>query len=135
MCGIAGIVSLDGTPVPREALQRMGAALAHRGPDAEGFLEDAQAAPAVGLVHRRLSIIDLSHVADQPLANEDGTVHALLNGEVYNFPERRQALEGRHTFRSQGDTEVIVHGYEDEGDAVIAGLDGMFAIALWDAAR
>jgi asparagine synthase (glutamine-hydrolysing) len=135
MCGLAGIVSFDGTPVPREALERMGAALAHRGPDAQGFLEDAAGAPAVGLVHRRLSIIDLSHVADQPLANEDGTVHALLNGEVYNFPERRAALASRHTFRSQGDTEVIVHGYEDEGEAVVAGLDGMFAIALWDARR
>ena len=136
MCGIAGIVSFDGAPVAREVLQRMGAALAHRGPDAEGFLTDeAVDGPSVGLVHRRLSIIDLSHVADQPLANEDGTVQALLNGEVYNFPERRASLAARHTFRSQGDTEVIVHGYEDEGDAVVAGLDGMFAIALWDARR
>jgi asparagine synthase (glutamine-hydrolysing) len=136
MCGLAGIVHFDGQPVGREVLQRMGAALAHRGPDAEGFLnDDAVDGPSVGLVHRRLSIIDLSHVADQPLANEDGSVQALLNGEVYNFPERRAVLAGRHTFRSQGDTEVIVHGYEDEGDAVIAGLDGMFAIALWDARR
>ena len=97
MCGLAGIVSFDGTPVPREALERMGAALAHRGPDAQGYLEDAAGAPAVGLVHRRLSIIDLSHVADQPLANEDGTVHALLNGEVYNFPELPRRARARAT--------------------------------------
>jgi asparagine synthase (glutamine-hydrolysing) len=113
----------------------MGAALCHRGPDAEGILRSPGPAPAVGLVHRRLSIIDLSHVADQPLGNEDDTVHALLNGEVYNFKDLRAGLEGRHRFKSHGDTEVIVHGYEDRGDAIVAALDGMFALALWDARR
>src|SRR5262245_46766439 len=135
MCGIAGIVHFDGAPVERARLERMGAALAHRGPDAQGLLLDADAAPAVGLVHRRLSIIDLSEAANQPLGGEDGRVQAMLNGEIYNFAELRAALEPRHRFRSRGDTEVIVHGYEDEGDAVVPRLDGMFALALWDGSR
>ena len=135
MCGIAGIVSFAGRPIEEGRLRRMAAALAHRGPDAEGVWIDAQSAPSVGLAHRRLSIIDLSHVADQPIGNEDGTVLAMLNGEIYNFAELRRAQEGRHAFRSHGDTETIVHGYEDEGDAIVARLDGMFALALWDARR
>ena len=132
MCGIAGIVELDGGPIARERLEAMGASLAHRGPDAQGVFVDAQAAPSVGLVHRRLSIIDLDRRADQPLANEDGTVQVLLNGEIYNFPELRAALEARHRFRTTGDTEVIVHGYEERGDAIVSALDGMFALAIWD---
>jgi asparagine synthase (glutamine-hydrolysing) len=135
MCGIGGVVGLDGTPPPREVLAAMGAALCHRGPDAEGIHVDGDGRPAVGLLHRRLSIIDLSRVADQPIGNEDGSVLAMLNGEVYNFRELRSGLEGRHRFRSHGDTEVIVHGYEDRGDSIVAALDGMFAIALWDAGR
>ena len=111
-------------------------ALAHRGPDAEGFSIDARAAPSVGLAHRRLSIIDLSHEADQPIGNEDGTVLAMLNGEIYNFAELRAGAGGRATASaSHGDTETIVHGYEDAGDAIVAALDGMFALALWDARR
>jgi asparagine synthase (glutamine-hydrolysing) len=113
----------------------MGASLAHRGPDAQGIYEDAAAAPRVGLVHRRLSIIDLSSAAHQPMANEDGSIQVLLNGEIYNFAELRRTLEGRHTFRSNSDTEVIAHGYEERGDDVIAGLDGMFTVALWDAGK
>jgi asparagine synthase (glutamine-hydrolysing) len=135
MCGIAGILHFDGRPVERGALERMGAALAHRGPDAEGLFLDEAGAPAVGLVHRRLSIIDLSEEAHQPLAGEDGRVRAMLNGEIYNFAALRAELEGRHRFRSRGDTEVLVHGYEDEGDAIVARLDGMFALALWDGHR
>jgi asparagine synthase (glutamine-hydrolysing) len=133
MCGIAGVVSFAGSPIDEARLRRMAGALAHRGPDAEGVWVDARAAPSVGLAHRRLSIIDLSHVADQPIGNEDDTVLAMLNGEIYNFAELRQAQEARHRFRSHGDTETIVHGYEDEGDAIVARLDGMFALALWDA--
>ncbi|MBI1737077.1 MAG: asparagine synthase (glutamine-hydrolyzing) [Candidatus Rokubacteria bacterium] len=116
-------------------LERMGDALRHRGPDAVGFEVDATAAPAVGLVHRRLAVLDLSPAANQPLRNEDGSVVAMLNGEIYNFRELRRELEGRHVFRSHGDTEVIVHGYEDRGDAIVGALDGMFALALWDRAR
>jgi asparagine synthase (glutamine-hydrolysing) len=135
MCGLAGVLALDGTPVGRETLARMADALRHRGPDADGFFEDAAAAPALGFAHRRLSIIDLSHAADCPVANEDGTVQVLLNGEIYNYQELRASLAGRHTFRSEGDTEAIAHLYEEKGEDAIAALDGMFAVALWDARR
>jgi len=135
MCGIAGQALLRAEAPLREQLERMAAALAHRGPDATGIHVDANGAPSVALVHRRLSIIDLSEAADQPLANEDGSVVVALNGEIYNFQELRHDLAARHTFRSQGDTEVIAHLYEERGDDAIAALDGMFAIALWDARR
>jgi asparagine synthase (glutamine-hydrolysing) len=113
----------------------MGESLRHRGPDGEGFHVDGDGNPAVGLVHRRLSIIDLSPRAAQPLPNEDGSVHVLLNGEIYNFLELRRQLEGRHRFRSRGDTEVVAHLYEERGEAAFPSLDGMFALAVWDAAR
>ena len=103
-------------------LQRMGAALCHRGPDAEGIHEDHAGRPAVGLVHRRLSIIDLSAAANQPLAGEDGRVLVMLNGEIYNFQELRASLATGHTFRTHGDTEVIAHGYEDRGDEIAADI-------------
>ena len=135
MCGIAGILSFAGAPIDEARLRRMAAAIAHRGPDAEGVWLDARAAPSVGLAQRRLSIIDLSHEADQPLANEDGSVVAVLNGEIYNFAELRREQESRHRFRSHGDTETIVHGYADQGDRIVESLDGMFALALWDARR
>src|SRR5512139_3977358 len=101
MCGLAGILTLDadGRPEPT-TLARMGAALAHRGPDASGAFADADGIPAAALIHRRLSIIDLSEAAHQPLANEDGTVHVALNGEIYTFQELRRELESRHVFRS-----------------------------------
>jgi asparagine synthase (glutamine-hydrolysing) len=135
VCGLAGILTLDGAPPDAPTLARMGAALRHRGPDAQGVYIDGSAAPGVGLVHRRLSIIDLSHRADQPIAGEDGRVRVMLNGEIYNFPELKAPLESRHAFRSQGDTEVIAHLYEERGEEAIALLDGMFALALWDADR
>jgi asparagine synthase (glutamine-hydrolysing) len=135
MCGIAGIVSFDGRPPGAAELAAMGDALRHRGPDTAGYHVDAAAAPAAGLVHRRLSIIDLSTAADQPLGNEDGSVQVMLNGEIYNFRELRPGLAARHTFRSQGDTEVIAHLYEERGEEAIAALDGMFALAIWDAQR
>ena len=133
MCGIAGILTFDGAPVEQATLAAMGDCLRHRGPDAAGYHTDASAAPGIGLVHRRLSIIDLSTAADQPLPNEDGSVLVLLNGEVYNFRELRSGLASRHSFRSHGDTEVIAHLYEDRGEEVVAALDGMFALAIWDA--
>ena len=133
MCGLAGVVHLDGSPVESAVLQRMGAALCHRGPDAEGIHEDHAGRPAVGLVHRRLSIIDLSAAANQPLGGEDDRVLVMLNGEIYNFQELRASLEKGHTFRTHGDTEVVAHGYEEWQDEVVPMLDGMFALAVWDA--
>ena len=133
MCGLAGILTFDGAPVEQSTLAAMGDRLRHRGPDAAGYHADATAAPGIGLVHRRLSIIDLSKAADQPLANEDGTILVLLNGEIYNFRELRADLEGRHPFRSHGDTEVVAHLYEERGDDAVAALDGMFALVIWDA--
>jgi asparagine synthase (glutamine-hydrolysing) len=135
MCGLAGVLHFDGSPVEEDVLHRMGAALRHRGPDAEGIREDHAGAPAVGLVHRRLSIIDLSAAANQPLGGEDGHVQVMLNGEIYNFQELRARLEKSHTFRTHGDTEVIAHGYEDLAEAIVPALDGMFAVAIWDSRR
>jgi asparagine synthase (glutamine-hydrolysing) len=112
-------------------LAALGASIAHRGPDAEGFWDE----PGVGLVHRRLSIIDLSG-GGQPLANEDGTVWVAFNGEIYNFHELRDGLVARgHRFRTHSDTEVLVHLYEELGDALVERLRGMFAFALWDRKR
>jgi asparagine synthase (glutamine-hydrolysing) len=135
MCGIAGILTFGGSPVDPSVLGRMGTALRHRGPDAEGTYLDGAAPPAVGFIHRRLSIIDLSRAADQPLGNEDGTVQLMVNGEIYNFQELRRRLASGHTFRSQGDVETVVHLYEELGDEAVAALDGMFALALWDSRR
>src|SRR6266496_1975231 len=135
MCGLAGILTFDGAPVAREVLSGMGATLCHRGPDAEGLHEDHAGGPAVGLVHRRLSIIDLSTAANQPLGSEDGAVQVMLNGEIYNFQELRADLQARHAFRTHGDTEVIAHGYEDRGEEIVPALDGMIALAIWDARR
>lgn len=135
MCGIAGLLHLDGPPPEQRVLIEMASTLAHRGPDAQGVYVDDRHPIAVGLAHRRLSIIDLSHDADQPLANEDGSIRVVLNGEIYNFQELARELRSCHAFRSRSDTEVIVHGYEEWGDEVISRLDGMFAIAIWDARR
>jgi asparagine synthase (glutamine-hydrolysing) len=130
MCGICGVIGGDpGLEQPRVA--RMAAALAHRGPDADGFYHDEFAV----LGHRRLSIIDLA-TGDQPLTNEDGSLWIVFNGEIYNFPELRSELEARgHRFRTRTDTEVILHLYEDEGAACVHRLRGMFAFAIWDRRR
>jgi asparagine synthase (glutamine-hydrolysing) len=132
MCGIAGVFYADPSrPVEAAILRAMGASLAHRGPDAEGFWTDS----GLGLVHRRLSIIDLSG-GDQPIGNEDGSVQVILNGEIYNYQHLREDLVRKgHRFRTQSDTEVIVHLYEDEGEHFVARLRGMFAIALWDRSK
>jgi asparagine synthase (glutamine-hydrolysing) len=132
MCGIAGLIDPAGAPIPQAVLSSMLRALAPRGPDGEGTWY----APGVGLGHRRLAVIDLSPAADQPLGNEDGSVQVVFNGEIYNFVELRAELEARsHRFRSRTDSEVLVHGYEEWGDAVVERIDGMFAFALWDARR
>jgi asparagine synthase (glutamine-hydrolysing) len=129
MCGIAGKVNFDRTrPVDPERLRAMTSAIAHRGPDADGF----HFAEGVGLGHRRLSIIDLA-TGDQPLANEDHTVWVVFNGEIYNFAEVRLELErAGHRFRTHSDTEVIVHAYEEWGELSVERFRGMFAYALWD---
>ena len=130
MCGICGVLARDGAVAP-ETLGAMAGALAHRGPDGEGLHLD----PPIGLGHRRLSIIDLSEAASEPMTNEDGSLWLVFNGEIYNFRELRKKLEGRHRFRSQGDGETILHLYEDKGEDAVRELDGMFAFALWDAKR
>ncbi len=132
MCGIAGLVNLDGSPADATVVGRMTAAIAHRGPDGEGIHVDGE----VGLGNRRLAIIDLSEAGAQPMANEDGRVVVTYNGEIYNFRELRAELErAGHVFRSHADTEVLVHGYEEWGDAIVERLNGMFAFALLDRMR
>ncbi len=127
MCGICGYLGFDDPAL----LQKMTEALAHRGPDDAGTFASA----GVGLGHRRLSIIDLSAAARQPMANEDGTVWVTFNGEIYNFGDLRPELEAAgHRFQSRTDTEVLVHGYEAWGaEGLLDRLRGMFALALWDA--
>jgi len=130
MCGICGIASGDGPP-DRDRLDAMSAKLVHRGPDSDGSFVDER----VGIAARRLSIIDLAG-SDQPLANEDETVHVVQNGEIYNYRELRRELErAGHSFRSEGDTEVLAHLYEEHGTGFAERLRGMFAVAIWDAPR
>ncbi|MCG3188175.1 MAG: Asparagine synthetase [glutamine-hydrolyzing] 1 [Burkholderiaceae bacterium] len=132
MCGISGIFDTRfRRPVPRSALQRMNESLVHRGPD-EGSLHIE---PGVGFGHRRLSIIDVA-TGQQPLFNEDGSVAIVFNGEVYNFQELVPELESAgHIFHTKSDTEVIVHAWEQWGEACVGRLRGMFAFAIWDRNR
>ena len=143
MCGITGAIWTEPRhAVDRATLQRMTDRLRHRGPDAEGFHTSALVvrpglapAPGVALGHRRLSIIDLAG-SQQPMSNEDGSIWLVFNGEIYNYVDLRRRLQGSgHTFRSRGDTETILHLYEDEGTDFLKHLDGMFALALWDGRR
>lgn len=132
MCGIAGLIFADsGRPVDREVPRMMSDAIAHRGPDGEGFFVDS----GVGLAHRRLAIIDVAGGA-QPIGNEDGSIQVVLNGEIYNFQALRRSLEAEgHRFRTSSDTEVLVHLYEKHGEGLVDHLRGMFAFALWDRRR
>lgn len=130
VCGISGLVSLDGdlSPEVSAAISPMTDQLYHRGPDGGGCFH----APWVAVGHRRLAIIDRAG-GDQPMPNEDRTVWIVFNGEVYNHRELRHELQARgHTFRTQSDTEAIVHAYEEYGDACVDRLDGMFAFAIAD---
>jgi len=131
VCGICGIASTNGSAVT-DRVAAMSATLVHRGPDSFGEFSDRD----VALAARRLSIIDLE-TGDQPIANEDGTLHVVQNGEIYNYRELRRELErtGGHRFRTQGDTEVLLHLYEEHDDRFAERLRGMFAIAIWDARR
>ncbi len=130
MCGICGILAqTEAGPAQEAAVRAMAQALAHRGPDHEGI---ASHGPVV-LGHRRLSIIDLSASGNQPMANEDGTILAVVNGEIYNFRELRQRLEAAgHRFRSHSDSEILVHLYEERGEGLLEDVRGMFAFAIWD---
>jgi asparagine synthase (glutamine-hydrolysing) len=128
MCGICGIASSRDAIDP-ERLRAMTGTLVHRGPDSEGAHVDGP----VGIAARRLAIIDLTG-GDQPIANEDGNVVVVQNGEVYNYRELMHELErAGHRFRTRCDTEVLVHGYEQWGAKLWERLRGMFAVAVWDA--
>ena len=129
MCGIAGQFNFQRhEPVERETIVRMARSIAHRGPDDEGFF----IAGPVGLGFRRLSIIDLAG-GHQPMSNSEGTVWIIFNGEIYNYKELRAELQSKgHEFRTNSDTEVIIHGYEEWGTDVFNHLNGMFGLAIWD---
>ena len=134
MCGIAGLILRQPVQEGAAILRAMARAIAHRGPDGEGFLETStqDGARFVGLGHRRLAIIDLS-TGRQPIANEDGNIHVVFNGEIYNYSALRSDLIARgHRFTTASDTEVIVHAYEEFGEACVERFRGMFAFAIWD---
>jgi asparagine synthase (glutamine-hydrolysing) len=129
MCGIVGYLNFEGLEPDRSPLRAMCAKIEHRGPDGYGEFFDTHAA----LGHRRLSIIDLQG-GSQPLANEDGSIQVAFNGEIYNYRElRRHLVSCGHTFKTQSDTEVLVHLYEEVGERLPEYLNGMFAFAIWDA--
>jgi asparagine synthase (glutamine-hydrolysing) len=128
MCGIVGVLSLDARPVHPEELHDMSMSIAHRGPDEDGFYLGM----GVGIGMRRLSIIDLKS-GRQPIANEDGSIRVVFNGEIYNYRQLREALEQKgHRFSTTTDTETIVHLYEEYADRCVEHMRGMFAFALWD---
>lgn len=127
MCGIAGKLSYSERPEAETASQ-MAEEMTHRGPDAGNVYADGQ----IALGHRRLSILDLTEAGSQPMANEDGSIHIVFNGEIYNYRELREGLD-HHTFRSETDTEVLLHLYEERGIDCLSALRGMFAFAIWDA--
>ena len=130
MCGIAGVIDWSGAEPHRGALEAAARAMAHRGPDGDGFHVEGP----VGLAHRRLSIIDLGG-GGQPMFNEDRSIAIVFNGEIYNYRELAAELAPRHTFRTSSDTEVLLRLYEDRGEAMLAPLRGMFAFAIWDAKK
>lgn len=132
MCGIAGVFDYSGAEVSASLVRTMCGTIAHRGPDDENVHGERYA----GLGQRRLAIIDLDPRSAAPMANEDGTVWVTFNGEIYNFQSLRAGLiERGHSFRSEGDTEVLVHLYEEYGDEFVHKLRGMFALAIWDKKR
>jgi len=146
MCGIAGFDYANDVRTPASLAGQLIDALKHRGPDDDGVqrfartdtgvVSTARIHAPIGMVHTRLSIIDLSAAGAEPMRNEDGQVWLTYNGEIYNFRALRRELEALgHVFRSQADAEVILHGYESWGDAVVTRLRGMFAFALFDCAR
>src|SRR5438477_821581 len=127
MCGIAGaLASNERAAPPAGAVERFAAAMVHRGPDGFGFWQRGP----VALGHTRLAIIDLSESGRQPMTNEDGSLHLVVNGEIYNYVDLRADLQARgHSFKSHSDSEVILHLYEEYGDDCLQQLEGMFALA------
>src|SRR5690606_4302945 len=132
MCGICGVVQVkDKRPVNHQVVERMTRCMSHRGPDEEGLYHRQNAA----LGARRLSIIDVSG-GQQPIANEDETLWIVFNGEIYNYQQLRIFLQKRgHFLRTEGDTEVILHLYEEFGPDCVQHLNGIFAFAIWDEVR
>lgn len=129
MCGIAGILNLNRKPVNNDVLKKMTSVIAHRGPDGEDFWHDKE----IGLGHRRLAIIDLTSLGNQPMKNDNGNLIIIHNGEVYNFPELKKELESLgYKFRSRTDTEVILKSYEQWGAECVKKFNGMFAFVIWD---
>src|SRR6201996_5153592 len=136
MCGISGVLAFKNSnfQVTAEYLVRMRETMVHRGPDGAGMWISPDR--RVGMAHRRLSIIDLSDAAAQPMSHEDGSLQGVFNGEIYNHAEIRRELEGRRPRRwktDHSDTEVILHAFAEWGIACLQKFRGMFAIALWDA--
>ena len=133
MCGIAGVVARGGTPLAREAqyhVERMVARLRHRGPDSSGFWVAPTGRCVVG--HTRLAVIDLE-TGGQPILNETGSIATVVDGVIYNYESLRSRLKDRgHVFRSAGDSEVVVHAYEEWGVDLVEHLRGQFAFAVWD---
>src|SRR5437773_5820168 len=129
MCGITGQYNFERhEPVERETIVRIAHSIAHRGPDDEGFF----IAGPVGLGFRRLSIIDLAG-GHQPMSDVEETVWIIFNGEIYNYKELRAELQSKgHQFRTNSDTEVIIHGYKEWSTDVFNHLNGMFGLAIWD---
>src|SRR4051794_28828776 len=131
MCGIAGYATSNPAVDHSRLLREMTGALRHRGPDDDGFLY----APGIGLGMRRLSIIDLNG-GRQPMTNENGDIHVVFNGAIYNYLELRSDLEQRgHRLTTVSDTETLVHLYEEHGTEMLRFLRGMFAFAIWDARK
>ena len=134
MCGIVGLLApltVQSPELPADVVRRMAGTLRHRGPDSDGFVDY----PGVSIGMTRLSIIDLE-TGDPPIANEDGSVWVVFNGEIYNYAERRaHLLAAGHEFRTQTDTEVIIHEYEEHGLGCVDQFRGMFSFAIWDARK
>ena len=129
MCGITGVINLNGMPVSRAAIRTMTDSIAHRGPDGEGHYLDRN----VALGHRRLAIIDLSPAGSQPMTTEDNSLVIVYNGEVYNFLDLRPQLQAKgYRFHSNTDTEVVLYAYQEWGPECVHHLNGMFAFAIWD---
>ncbi len=134
MCGIAGIIHINGKPLPglQPSLSVMNQLIQHRGPDDEGTWQHQDS--SIGFAHRRLSIIDLSPLARQPMTGDDGNI-IVFNGEIYNYRELRQTLGASWTFKSRSDTECILAAYQRHGESCLEHLRGMFAFAVWDNKR
>lgn len=136
MCGICGIIDYEGGYIREDIIRSMADRMIERGPDDGGIFLDLEGAPQIGLGHRRLSIIDLSALGRQPMSNEDGRVKIVLNGEIYNYKTLKRELKQKgHVFKSDTDTEVVVHLYEECGSSCVKRLRGMFAFAIWDGSQ